>query len=370
MNKLKKLSSFIIILFFSFLSKACLLPDPLKEPFQSFVPPNLGDGWSIATPEDVNIDSQSLEAVYRYAHGDYNIWQIRSLLVIRDNKLVAESYMKDNNDRTSPRHVWSCTKQVTGILTGIAVDKGLISLTDTISDHLQLSSSQQASKGQITIENLLMMKSGINFSNDGYNGETSKLLRGVPSNSIDFILGLGMRSTPGTQFKYNDGDPHIISAILQEKTGKTTKDWAKEVLFDKIGITRLQWRTYKDGITFCGFGIITTPRELGKIGQLVLNEGKWGTDQIVSSSWINAMTSEKVPADETQVTSITFGYLWWKDTIRNVMFTWGQGGQFVFINKAKNLIVIITSEDDTDGDLVLSVYEALSIYDRINSITM
>jgi len=367
MNKLKKLTMFTLILLISFLSvTSCLTDAPLKMPFQSFVPPNLNDGWEISTPDEVNIDGEALKDVYKYVHKDYNIWQIRSLLVIKDNKLVAESYMKDNGDRTSPRAVWSCTKQVTGILTGIAVDKGLVSVNDAILDYFP-QVSYHPEKSHIIIENLLMMESGINFSNDGYKGETSQLLRGEPSNMTDFILGLGMNSTPGTQFIYKDGDPHLISAILQKVNGKTMSDWAKEVLFDRIGITNLQWLSYKDGTTLGAYGIVTTPRELAKIGQLVLNGGIWNGNQIVSDSWISEMTSSKISASETQETDITFGYLWWKDTARNVMFTWGHGGQFVFINKDKNLIVVITSEHDTDGDLVVSVYEALSIYDRINS---
>ena len=368
MNKLKKLSVLIPILLFSFSTGTCLIDDPLKMPFQNFVPPNLSDGWTIAAPEDVDIDGEALKDVYRYVHIDYNIWQIRSLLVIRDNKLVAESYMKDNDDRTNPRAVWSCTKQILGILTGIAVDKGLISITDTISDYLQLSPSQQASKGHITIENLLTMKSGINYSNGGYSGDNDLLMRGVPSSMINHILDLGMRTTPGTQFVYKDGDPHIISAILEEKIGKTTRDWAKEVLFDKIGITRLQWLTYKDGATFGGWGIYTTPRELGKIGQLVLDEGMWGNQRIVSTAWINEMTSSKVPSSEIDGGDDTFGYLWWKNTAYNVAFMAGHGGQRVFINKDKNLIVVITSEHDIDGDLEADE-ELSTIALRINNIT-
>ena len=366
MNTLKKSSVFLLILLVSFLTVTCLTADALKRPFLSFVPPNLADGWTVAAPDDVNIDGEALKDVYRYVHEDYNHWQIRSLLVIRDNNLVAESYMKNNGDRTNPRHIWSNTKQVVGILTGIAVDKGLISIADTISDHLQLSPSQQASKGQITIEDLLTMKSGINYRDGSYPDEEEKILLGEPSNSLNFILDLGMISTPGTQYKYKNSDPHLISAILQAKTGRTTRDWAKEVLFDKIGITRLQWRTYKDGITFGCWGLHTTPRELGKIGQLVLDDGMWGTERIVSSLWINAMTSSQVPSSETHEDNITFGYLWWRDTVHDVPFMWGHGGQFMFINKAKNLIVVITSENDVDDDL--NVYEALSIYDRINSI--
>ena len=271
MNKLKKLSVFIFILLLSFLSLTCLINDPLKIPFQSFSPDHLGDGWEIGDPDEAGIDSEALKEVYRYVHKDDNVWQIRSLLIFKNNKLVAESYMKDRNDRTNLHPIWSCTKQFIGILTGMAIDRGLISIDNTISDYLP-QVYKHPEKSKITIENLLMMKSGINYSNDD---DDSKFAREIPSNSLDFVLGLGMHSSPGITYRYKNSDPHLLSAIIQEKAGKTTRDWAKEVLFDKIGITRLEWRTYKDGITFGGFGILTTPREMGKIGQLVANDGMW-----------------------------------------------------------------------------------------------
>jgi CubicO group peptidase (beta-lactamase class C family) len=367
MNKLKKTSIVMLVLLSPFISTTCLTEGSLKMPFTTYTPPDLGDGWGIAEPGAVGIDGEALKDVYRYVHDDDNIWQIRSLLVFRNGKFVAESYMKDNGDRTDLRHFWSCTKQVIGILTGIAIDKGYISsVNDAISDYLP-QAAQHPEKSKITIENLLMMKSGIDYRNDGPKGQSMTLLREIPSNSLDYILGLSMYAVPGREFLYKDGDPHIMSAIIQQGTGKTTRDWAKEVLFDEIGITRLQWVAYKDGITHGGYGILTTPREFAKIGQLVLNGGVWDDKTIVSSSWIDEMTSSKVPPGETQVTDITFGYFWWKDIIRNVDIMWGHGGQYVFINRSKNLIVVMTCEPDTMDKFVVSVYEGLSIYDRINA---
>jgi CubicO group peptidase (beta-lactamase class C family) len=95
----------------------------------------------------------------------------------------------------------------------------------------------------------------------------------------------------------------------------------------------------------------------------------WNGEQIVSKNWIDEITTAKVPPIETQQTDLAFCYLWWKDIKRNVNFTWGHGGQFVLINKDKNLIVVITSEKHTEGEHNLSAHQALSIYDRINSIT-
>jgi len=344
----------------------------MKKPFKSYAPPNLNDGWEIADPADagININGDALKDVYAYVHEEDNFWQIRSLLVFRNGKLVAESYMKDDKDRTTPGAVWSCTKQVVGVLTGIALEQA--SLDMDIDDPISKFFPQAPSdKKDITIKNLLMMKSGIDFRNDGDGDHPGQIIRSLPSNIPDFVLGLGMRSKPGTQFVYSDGDSHLVSAIIQERTGVTLRDWAKDALFDEINIigSRLEWRVYKDGTTLGGNGISTTPRELAKIGQFVLNKGEWEGKRIVSESWINEMTLSWVPANEMYNNDMTFGYQWWKETTRDVDFMYGRGGQFVFINKDKKLMVVITSEPGTNGEYVLTPGEALSIYDRIDRIT-
>jgi CubicO group peptidase (beta-lactamase class C family) len=360
MKRIKIILLFLIFIF----NTSCLLADSLKLPFNGFVPKNISDGWTISGPTDENIDVSRLTGVFANLH-ENDIWQIKSLLVFRDGKLVAESYMKDRNETVNKTAVWSCTKQFTAVLTGIAIDQSLFSVDDPVSDYLPQAVSY--GKGHITIKNLLTMKSGIDFNNDGFNGETSRLLREEPGNSLNFILDLGMRSSPGSSFNYNDGDPQIISAIIQAKTGKTMKLWAEEVLFNKIGITNLEWLSYKDGLTMGAFGILTTPRELAKIGQLVMDNGKWNGDQIVSSAWIKDMIKEQVSSGETNETNITFGYYWWRDSDRDIEFMRGHGGQYVFINKNKNLIVVITSEPNTQGRFQLSLNQGLSIYDSINS---
>jgi len=360
---------FFLSLFFLFnmsCNMSCLMESPLKLPFSGFAPKNISDGWIISNPADENIDPSGLKSIFIDLH-ENDIWQIKSLLVFRNGRLVAESYMKDTNEIVKRTAIWSCTKQFTAIAAGIAIDKGLIALNDPISNYLPQAVSY--GKGTITIKNLLTMKSGINFNNDGFNGETSKLLREEPSNSLDFILDLGMRAPPGVQFNYNDGDPHIVSAVIQAQTGKTMKIWAQDELFSKIGITNYEWLSYKDGITLGAFGILTTPREMAKIGQLVMNNGQWNGAQIVNSAWINEMIDEKVSSDETNETNITFGYYWWGDSNRNISFMRGHGGQYVFINKTKNLMVVITSEPNTQGRFQLSLNQGLSIYDRINNIS-
>ena len=347
---------------------SCLKEDDLKLPFKTYIPANLNDGWELSTPIQESINEAELEKIYRNFHESKDLWQVRSLLVFRNNKLVAESYTKNPAEITQPVPIWSCTKQVMGILQGIAIEQGLIDgVTDNLQKYLPEEISRHSNKGAITIQNLLKMQSGIDYNNEGLNGETSKLMREIPDNSIDFVLGLDILFSQGEKFHYNDGDPFLISAILQKQTGKTTKDWAKEVLFSKLNMKNYDWIVYKDGVTMGGFGISATPREMARIGHLVLNKGYWNGQQIVNSEWIAEMTSPKVSKEKVNFYNKSFGYFWWIDESREVVFMAGQGGQYVFIKPSKNLIMVATA-DASNGN-VFEMDTALEIFDRIDNIT-
>jgi len=341
---------------------SCLVNDPLNLAFRSFQPVDISDGLSISNASVEGIDSSALEDIFRDVYSDKDLWSLRSLLVFRNGKLVAESYLKDKNDITNRHLVWSCTKQVLGTLTGIAVEKGIInSIQDSISAYLSEELKKHPEKNNITIRHLLTMQSGIDYENAGTEGQTDKLLRQIPSNSIEFILSRPMVNDPGEEFYYKDGDPHLLSAIIQKSTGKATDLWADEFFFSKIGVSNYNWVRYKDGVTFGGFGIETSPRELSKIALCVADSGKWQGEQIVSAEWIDQMTKPQVDTD----LDYDFGYYWWIDVEREIHFMWGHGGQFAFIIPQKNLVVVMTSIPNTQADHEINADEALEYVDRI-----
>ena len=207
------------------------------------------------------------------------------------------------------------------------------------------------------------MRSGIQYSNDGLKGQTDDILRQLPEKVTSFILGRPLASTPGDKAQYKDCDPQLVSSIIQAKCSKSTGQWAADVLFDKLEIKNLVWENYKDGITLGGFGILTTPRELAKFGQCVLDSGMWKGKLVVTKDWIKQMTTVRVQ----DIYGYQFGYLWWKDESRRMTFMSGHGGQYVCIIPSKNLIVVMTSEVNTQGDSQFGK-EAFDWVDRIAKI--
>jgi CubicO group peptidase (beta-lactamase class C family) len=352
---------FIVALFLCF--SGCLKEDELTKPFTTFKPVAIDDGWSLSCPSAENVDSLALVEIYNDLYAHEKAWMVKSFLVFRNGKLIAESYLKDDAEIDHYNAIWSCTKQVTGIATGFAVTEGLIeSLDDPISKYLSDEVASHPDKKDITIENLLTMRSGIYFDN----GTEADVFRTHSTeSSVDYVLGNELKWTPGTHYQYNDGAPQIVSAIIQKTTGMTLANYTKLKLFSKIGLTRYEWKDYSDGITLGAFGLMMPARELAKVGQCVCDSGMWNSEQVIPRDWLKEMLTIRIPnahGDDG------FGYFWWINDERNLVYTHGHGGQYAVAYPLKRLVVVMTSLEQLGIDY-FSPEELFTFTDRINAIS-
>lgn len=356
MKTIRVLLSTVLLVIFA----GCVKEDPLKKSYTGFNPVDIHDGWVLSGPSAEQMDSLALDKIYRDVYADDEMWMTKSMLVFRNGRLVAESYLKDDNDRTRIDAIWSCTKQVNSIITGIAIDRGFIhNVTDSIGVYLPDYITRHPDKAGITLQYLLEMKSGIAFDN----GTQSDIFRQHKTdNSLEYVLGLRMKSPPGIEFYYKDGDPQLISGIVQAATGKTLDEYGKEVLFDPLGISNYKWDRYSDGVTLGAFGILTCPREMAKIAQCVLDSGRHNGVQVIPTEWLQEMLSPKVPDAGG---NRSFGYLWWSVPSKGYYFMWGHGGQYAFIVPAKKLLVVFTSLSQVDDDVNIPVDKIIGIVDRV-----
>ena len=341
---------------------SCLREEDLVAEYKSFSPRDNGDGWQTGSPSENLVDSHSLDAIYRQLHDDDKSWPLRSLLVFRNGRIIGESYLKDEGDRYEKRAIWSCTKQVLALTAGILVGNSELFMTDRLEQFLGKYLSSHRDKEDLTIGQVFTMRSGIGFHNDEHSDVFRKR---KTSNSIDFVLGLAYENSPGSVFNYNDGDPQILSAVITSITSRPADQFAKDELFSRIGFTKWEWRRYDDGLTLGAFGILTTPRELSKIGQLVLDSGMHDSLQVVSKEWIREMLS--VQCSVPKRPGLDFGYYWWLDKKRGYSFMWGHGGQYLILLHAKNAMVVITSIEQLDDDFMYSVEDALQLADKIGA---
>ena len=356
---MKKLTIYLSAIILLLLTISCLKEGELKQPYKGYQPADISDGWVLSDPQSENIDPIALDQIYKDVYADDEMWMTKSLLVFRNGKLVAESYLKTDEDRTRRDAIWSCTKQINGIITGIAIDQGYVnSVTDSIGVYLPDNISRHPDKAGITLEMLLMMKSGSSFDN----GTQSDIFREHKTdNSIEYVLGLPLAHEPGTTYWYNDGDPQLVSAIINVATGKTLADYGKEVFLDKIGFTNYEWYDYSDGLTLGAFGILTTPREMAKVAQCVLDGGKWNNEQVIPEAWVATMLTSMTQTDYLS----WFGYYWWSIPDKSYHYMAGHGGQYAFLLHEKDLMVVVTSLVQVDDDVNIPLEKIVDIVDRV-----
>lgn len=352
----------VMLLTAVFLS-SCLKEDELVRPFSSFRPVAMDDGWSLSWPSKEKVDSLALVQIYKDLYDHEKAWTLKSILVFRNGKLIAESYPKDDDERTHYNAIWSCTKQVTAIATGIAIHNGLIeSVDDPISKYIPGAVSNHGDKKDITLAQLLTMRSGIYFDNDK---ETDVFRTHSTENSVDYVLSNELKWEPGTHYQYNDGNPQIVSAVVQSAVGMTLAEYTKLQFFSKIGLTRYEWKDYSDGITLGAIGLMMPARELAKVSQCVCDSGMWNNEQVIPRDWLREMLTIRVPDVHDDV---GFGYYWWISDERKLVHTHGHGGQYSVIYPLKRLIVQVTALEELGGDVGLSPAEIYTFTDRVNAI--
>jgi CubicO group peptidase (beta-lactamase class C family) len=160
----------------------------------------------------------------------------------------------------------------------------------------------------------------------------------MASDPSRYVLGLPVTAPPGQEFFYNTGALTLVSAVVRKATGRPLDEFARATLFEPLGITDAEWSRVK-GDTDAGGGLRLRPRDMAKIGQLVLAGGRWDGRQIVSKGWIEASTTWKLKATDGQ----SYGYLWWGGGSK---FPWigalGRGGQSIRIVPSLDLVVAVT----------------------------
>ena len=261
-------------------------------------------------------------------------------------------------------HIMSATKSMMALLIGIAIDKGQIgSVDDKVLDYFPDYKVKRGEKTiyEITIKHLLTMRAPYKCKGDPWTKVCSS--DNWTYSSLDF---LGGRKGLTEEFNYQTVCLHILSGILHRATNMKTVDYANTYLFEPLGISRHEnyyvetaeehkqftiGKTPKENIWFCdpeglgtpGYGLCMSAEDMVKIGLLCLNKGIYDGKQIISSDWIEEMTSPRV-VESKHFRGMDYGYLWWIiDRESNIYAAIGNSGNVIYINPEKNVVVAVSS---------------------------
>jgi CubicO group peptidase (beta-lactamase class C family) len=265
--------------------------------------------------------------------------RLHALLVSHRGQLVFEYYGRGQSAGRLA-NIKSASKSVIAALVGIAIERRLIGgVGEPIARWLpELRTAPDPRRRAITIEDLLSMRSGLASTSGADYG------RWVTSrNWVRFALERPMVSDPGTSMEYSTGTSHILSAILTKASGQTTHQFATAALARPLGITLARWPRDPQGIYFGGNEMLMTPRQMVAFGELWLNRGRTRSAQVVPAAWVE--TSCQPRTRSRWDPDREYGYGWWIQAFdrHRACFAWGFGGQYIFVFRELDLVVVATS---------------------------
>ena len=164
---------------------------------------------------------------------------------------------------------------------------------------------------------------------------------------VDYLLARALVNRPGVVFNYNSAAVHLLAVALTDATGGHMREFADSVLFAPLGISRALWEVFPDSVPNGGAGLYIRPRDMAKIGALVLQLGMSGTRSVISRDWIRAAVEEHIVAfgSANGPRPIGYGYLWWLPTggSHHYIMAEGYGGQFILIVPDLDAVVVATA---------------------------
>jgi len=275
-----------------------------------------------------------------------------SFLVIKDDALIYEHYFngyRKNSMVTS----FSMAKSFDSTLVGIAMDEGKMgSVHDPITKYLPELARRDPRFAQITIQDLLLMSSGIRYNEDPPYQDND-----VTYHAAD-LRQAAMEKTaivdaPGKHWLYNNYHPLLLGMILERVTGKSVTAYLQEKLWEPLGMEYPgSWSINgdKDGLEKMESGINARAIDFAKFGRLMLSQGRWEGKQIVSQAWVEQATQpEERPSsyygDDPFFVSQGhyYKYFWWGDKRpggQSDFHAVGNKGQYIYISPQKRVIIV------------------------------
>jgi CubicO group peptidase (beta-lactamase class C family) len=228
--------------------------------------------WPRAAPFEAGFDEGGLESV---VHDVGLSSTVLSLLVVRGGELVVEEYF-NGSDAAHAHDVFSTTKLLTALAIGAAADDGIVAgLDTTLGEWVDEIAGHPAAR--ITLEQLLSMRSGL-------------ATEGNEPFSANVVANAPLANEPGSTYAYVTDNSELLALGLDRRVPGGMCRYVHERVLDPMGVSVDHWHETPYGNVTGGSYAFLTPRELARLGQLLLDRGRWVDEQLVPSAWIDSMT--------------------------------------------------------------------------------
>ena len=263
---------------------------------------------------------------------------IHSILLLRHGQLVCERYCAPYDKNTLHR-VYSVSKSFVALAIGLLVGEGRLSVHDRVSDYFpeRLPPDPDPLLAETTVEQLLTMSPP--FSDGEYDS-----LSGDP---VENFFRAKATHPAGTIFSYNAASPAVLTALVERLTGESMLEYMRPRLLDPIGVSPEVWCVGMPcGGSWGASGILCTPRDLARIGLLLLNDGAWEGRQLLSAQYVRAACGKRIDSDGDNTSTETdcgYGYFIWRTRNNGFAFL-GMGCQVLLCLPDKEIVLVTTGD--------------------------
>ena len=291
---------------------------------------------------------------------------IHSVMIVRNGNVIY-SHWQSAGAENVPHVLHSVSKTFTATAVGLAIADGKMALTDKVVDYFPDKLPAQVSDNlkAMTVRDLLTMSCG---------HDVEPSFRGAQQDWVSAFLAHPVIHEPGKFYLYNSLGTYMLSAIVQKVTGEKVVDYLTPRLFNPLHISKPRWEESPQGINCGGWGLYLKTEDLAKMGQLLLQKGKWNGKQLIPAEWVAEMSKKQVESvnpgtrlEDAAAKGMTvetsdwmqgYGYQMWR--CRPGCFRAdGARGQYIIVVPDKNAVVAITSDvGDLQGELNL-VWECI-----------
>jgi len=285
----------------------------------------------------------------------FDTYKSVAYLVVKDTMLLSETYWGGYN-KDSYSNSFSMSKSIISLLIGCAIQDGFIKdINQPLSDFLP--EYKEGERSKITLRNLLTMSSNLSWD-ESYSSLFSITTQAYYGNDVKRIVyNLHSLGEPGKYFDYRGSDPQLLALLIEKVTGKKLSEYASEKLWIPLGAEHdALWNLdRKNGTEKASCCFNSNVRDFARIGQLVLNEGKWNGKQLLPEWYLNEATTPvtELIDKELQQPNNRYGYQWWCLNYKNYTIKYARGiyGQYIFVIPELNTVIVRLGHKRSDNKI-------------------
>lgn len=325
----------------------------------------------------IDLSKRSCQEFIQYAKTEMNT---TGLIIRRGDQKIFEMYGNGANAKTKNR-MWSISKTLSGIMLGAKVNQygmGLLDkkLIDIGINRAVLDNDTKKTWNKVAVRNVWNMSSGINWCEYGNcrTVDAASMMYGKgQEDTLKYVLSQPLTHNPGEYYRYSAGNFILLQTVLK-KLASSYEEYLMspyEDVLKRIGVDRSDYAFEVDGkgLILGGSGLLLTTDAMARIGQLLLNQGSWGEDKILSSAFYKEMTTNSEAIKNSPFAVQNWegpagGSIWLNDdsrfgdgqdrdgipsfmptSPRDMIYAGGNFGQFLLIYPSSDLVVARTGGD-------------------------